>query len=656
MNLFKTFSLFTLFAASAGPAMAQDDFKRAPCRYPAAQAAAAKTTVASAAEENYDVKYVKLDLNMTNANVSISGNAITKAVCVVPSMPSYVFELEPPLVIDSVLIDGVLRPVTGTGTVRTVSLATPITMGTLFTAQVFYRGTPLAGTASTVRGMNNVVSPSWGKRATFTMSEAYRAKEWWPCKQALKDKIDSCDIWLTVPDTLKAGSNGLLQAVTPIDATHDRYEWKERYPIDYYLISAAVAPYVDYSFYMHFSSSTDSMLVQNYVYNNPATLPFFKDDIDSTELMIDYFSKLYTRYPFWQEKYGHCMAPLSGGMEHQTMTTQGFFEGTLTAHELGHQWFGDNVTCATWADISMNEGFASYTEYLYIDHFRTHAQALADIRDRQDNVKSSLGGSVYVDDTTSEERIFDSRLTYDKGACVLHMLRSVFNNDSIYFQTYKNYQTQFRDSTATFVDYVNVAKDVAGPVVNGISLDLFFAQWIYSEGYPIYSITWNQIGEDVYVKVDQTTSVSTSVTNFALPLELKLQSPSGDTVVRATNTLPSQVFSFKWSKPMSSMTFDPNNWLVYFMNVLTRDVTLDAQTVNTPQVRIAPNPATTGWTVQNLPDNSTLSLCDVSGRTIWTGTAQTGTASIPATQLPGGLYLLRVTANEGVRTYKLVKE
>jgi len=155
---------------------------------------------------------------------------------------------------------------------------------------------------------------------------------------------------------LKAGSNGVLTAVTRTDATHLRYEWKERYPIDYYLISASVAPYVDYSYYVHFTGSYDSMLVQNYIYPNVLSSTYYKHVIDSTGMMIDYFSTLYSRYPFWKEKYGHCMAPLSGGMEHQTMTTIGYFSPTVVAHELSHQWFGDNATCATWSDIMMNEG------------------------------------------------------------------------------------------------------------------------------------------------------------------------------------------------------------------------------------------------------------------------------------------------------------
>src|SRR5690606_36725812 len=99
------------------------------------------------------------------------------------------------------------------------------------------------------------------------------------------------------------------------------------------------------------------MLFQNYVYPNEEHFNFWKASIDSTVLMIDYFSELFGRYPFWKEKYGHCLVPLGGGMEHQTMTSQGNFNTSLTAHELGHQWFGDEVACGSWHDIWLNEGF-----------------------------------------------------------------------------------------------------------------------------------------------------------------------------------------------------------------------------------------------------------------------------------------------------------
>ncbi len=616
----------------------------------------ARTTVADIAEDNYDVKYVKFDLNVTNASTYLSGNVSTTAMVTATSMSAYVFELSSLLTIDSVLIDGIAQPVTSAGVVRTVTLPTSLPIGTMFTAQVFYGGTPTSGTLMGSEGVNCIASPSWGNRATYTLSESYHANEWWPCKQSLRDKIDSVDMWLTIPDSLKAGSNGMLQSITTIDATHNRYEWSERFPIDYYLISYAVANYVDYSYYMHYTGSTDSTLVQNYVYSNPSTLPFFKSVIDSTGLMIDFFSTLYGRYPFWKEKYGHCMGPLGGGMEHQTMTTLGSFNGTLVAHELGHQWFGDNVTCGTWADIFMNEGFASYSEYLFIDHFRSHAGALADISSQQTNVKSAPDGAIYVDDTTNENRIFDSRLSYDKGSCMLHMLRFVINDDSTFFHVFKTHQQQMHDSTATIADLKTLTASITGMNVNGMNLDTFFNQWAYLQGFPEYTVSWNQSGSDVWVKLVQTTSMPTSVPLFYTPIEIKLRSAAADTTIRIFNNQPTQIYHFTWNRNMTTMLFDPNYWLLYQLNGLTHDITLDVNKVSKAQITVTPNPATNMWLVNNVSENSNVTLTDLSGRVLWNANVSGRTVAVPATDWAAGMYLLQVKNNEGVESFKLIKQ
>ncbi len=618
---------------------------------------AGKTTVASSEEEKYDMKYVKLDLEMTNTTTTLGGSVITTAQVVAPSMSAYVFEMKSPLVLDSVHIDGVLHTATSTGDLYTVPFGTAMTSGTMFTAQVFYHGTPVSGTSASIYGISSLVSPSWGKRATFTLSQPYSAKDWWPCKQSLQDKIDSADIWITVADSLKAGSNGLLAAITPMGGSRNRYEWRSRYPIDYYLISASVANYTDYSFYMHFTGSPDSMLVQNYIYNTPGVLTAFKSVIDSTAQQVDYFSQLFGRYPFWREKYGHSMAPLSGGMEHQTMTTLGFFQSWLVAHELGHQWFGDNVTCATWADITMNEGFASYCEYLYLDHFRTHAAATADMVDRQDNVMNELGGAVYVDDTTTEDRVFSSRLSYDKGACAIHTLRQVIGNDTYFFDLLRGWQTSKQYSTGTIAEFRDLTKTMLGATVNDISIDTFFKQWFYGEGFPAYKVKWNKSGSDVIVSVSQATTVPSSVPLFKVPLELKFKSATGDTVVKFLNDQPTHLLHFTWSKAMNGIEIDPNNWLTDSVTDAYHDFTLGVPGYELDAVSIFPNPGTTQWTVAALPADCELTLTDITGKELWQATANgRNTMNVPAQSLAPGMYLLRISSADATRVYKVIKE
>ncbi|MEI8280119.1 MAG: M1 family aminopeptidase [Bacteroidota bacterium] len=619
----------------------------------------AKTTVLSPDENNYDVKYVKLDLNLTNQSTAINGNVTTKAIVIAASMPQYVFELNSLLTIDSAKINGQILPVTNAVDTHTVVLPTALALNTPFTAQVFYHGTPTSGTLSATTGINNLTSPSWGAQATFTLSEPYEAKDWWPCKQSLMDRIDSADIWITVPASipgLKAGSNGILQRVTTLGTGDFRYEWKEKNQIDYYLISAAVAPYVDYSFYVHFPGNPDSLLVQNYVYNNPATLPNFKSVIDSTALMLQYLSTVYGTYPFMNEKYGHCMGPLSGGMEHQTMTTLGFFEGTLVVHELGHQWFGDHVTCGTWKDIWLNEGFASYTEYLYVDTFWGPTSGYNYMKNfhTQNLPPNPATGSVYVDDTTSESRIFDSRLSYAKGASTVHTLRFVINNDSAFFPLLQAYQQNFAATGFATTDDFKVFSEA----YLGASLDTFFNQWVYGQGYPIYTASWNQTGTSVMVKLNQTSAVPTSVPLFITPIEIKLRSTTGDTVVRVVNDQTSQIYSFNWDRSMTTMVIDPNDWILDLEGTITHDPSLvSVGQISKPNITVQPNPATHTWSLQHVPYGTSLQLTDISGRVLWEmENVEQSTVNIPAAQLSAGLYLLQTISGMQKYTMKLVKQ
>lgn len=615
---------------------------------------AARTTVADVAEDNYDMKYVKMNIALTNLSTAISGDVITRSVVTSGPLSDYVFEMLSPLVIDSVQIDGVTYPTDTASGICTTHLTAPMPLGTLFEAHVFYHGEPASSSSSFAKGITTQPSPSWGNSVTFTLSESYNASYWWPCKQSLTDKIDSADMWITVDDTLKAGSNGTLVAVTPVAPGKLRYEWKERYPIDYYLLSATVAKYNDYSYYMHFTGSSDSMLIQNYVYDNPGIIPAFGSVLDSIGYQVDYLSQLFGRYPFWKEKYGHCMAPISGGMEHQTMTTLGYFQSWLVAHELGHQWFGDNVTCASWADITMNEGFASYVEYLYFDHFRGHAVATQDMVDRQLNVMSQDGGTIYVDDTTSEDRIFDSRLSYDKGACAIHTLRHIFNDDNVFFTVLKGWQTARQYSTGSIRDFQHLITSMTTPVVNGINIDTFFNQWFFEQGFPIYTAKWNQVGNDVYVHLEQSTSMPSSVSLFTVPLEIRLKAVIGDTVIRIVNNAPVQDFHFTWPKTAISIALDPNQWITDSVASITKDATLSVATHTLPVV-IAPNPATANWSVSGLPAQSTLVLTDITGRKLWQGTNAGTNAVVPADALPAGIYILNIySANGAADVYKLM--
>jgi aminopeptidase N len=597
-----------------------------------------KTTIADVREDHYDLKYTKLTIALNNNNTNIAGSVVYYAVVSNPLMNEYVFELLSTIQIDSIFVNNQLCTYTRNANVVTVPLSSAMTAGTFFTTKIVYHGTPTSGTGFFSAGINTIASPSWGNKVTYTLSASYHGFEWFPCKQSLKDKIDSSSVWITVPDSLKAGSNGLLNKVTSLPNNLKRFEWSTKYPIDYYLISVSVANYVDYSYYMHFDNSTDSMLIQNYVYNNPATLPTFKSVIDSTELMINQLSNLFGRYPFYEEKYGHCMAPLSGGMEHQTMTTLGFFNGTLVVHELGHQWFGDYVTCANWGDIWLNEGFASYSEQLMLENLYP-GQEVQNMAGVHTNVMSQAGGSVWVLDSLNESRIFSGRLTYDKGAAIIHSMRYIMNNDSLFFETLQNFLTSKAYATAYGID----VRD-AFTQASGIDYTPFFDEWYFGEGFPTYSIEWRQLGSDALVKISHTSSMPNVTPTFTNPIDLKFTRPgNSDTTIRFDITSNANTFQISGIGTINnSIVIDPSNWIVNQNGTIVMNELLDITSMNSEKgITLYPNPSTDEIRIEQLVRPATYVIYDMFGKIQQKGTAANN-QPISLKSLLAGSYLMLI--------------
>ncbi|MFZ4544682.1 MAG: M1 family aminopeptidase, partial [Saprospiraceae bacterium] len=333
------------------------------------------------------------------------------------------------------------------------------------------------------------------------------------------------------------------------------------------------------------------------------------------------------------------------GMEHQTMSFMVNFGYELMAHELAHQWFGDAVTCGTWEDIWLNEGFATYLSGLCYERFFKNTYWGQFKAGRINSVVSAPDGSVWVDDTTQVNRIFNGRLSYAKGAMVLHMLRWELG-DQVFFQAIRNYLND-PDRSYAFAQ----TKHLKGHFekVSGRNLDEFFKDWYYGQGYPTYNLKWSQTGNNLAVVVGQTQS-SPVVSFFEMELPIRVIGKAGEQIdFRLKNDFSGQSYVLNVPFSVQKIEFDPDLWLISKENQVTV-ASKDLHDYN--GYVISPNPALDGFfRIETQEQFASYRIIDLNGRLIQQGSG----SQIDLSKNADGIYLLQILTEGGVFTRKLVK-
>lgn len=513
----------------------------------------------------YNVKFYKLDLEAYDSTNQFSGSATVLAQVVATETDTFSIELSNKLSADSVFINGVKLTFDHVSNNIYVPLPVPVPTGNLIEFLLYYHTPPAYSSIY----FSSTLAVNYGNFiVSQTFSEPYFAHEFMPCKQELEDKADSVFVFITTNDDLKVAGPGLL-TVVPLPDQKVRYEWRTRQKTAFYLICFAISDYQEYSIYAKPDSLPgDSILILNYVYDYPNCLESNKATIDKTPTMIELFSDKLGLYRFHEEKYGHYMWYPSNfsGMEHITMTGIRSFSENLIAHELTHSWFGDNVTCATWSDIWINEGFASYGEYIERQNLISQASANSLMLTYMNYVMTLPGGSVYVPEADIDNwgRIFSTRLTYRKGCALVHMIRFEMQNDSLFFKSLYGFLQQYQDSIATGLDFKAVCEDVSG-----IDFTDFFNQWYFGEGYPTFSVIWSQAEDTVWLNSVQTTS--TAITPlYKTPVEFKLNYSGGSQTVRLYQMKNDTTFKIIIPHVVTGIEIDPDNWILNQAGTITQ--------------------------------------------------------------------------------------
>lgn len=498
---------------------------------------------------NYDLKYHRCEWEVNPEVYYIKGIVTSYFEPLITGFNKIYFDLSNALTVDSVLYNGnQLSFSQATADVLEISLASTLAQNVLDSVTIYYQGIPVNSQAL---GGTFVQASHLNDSIIWTLSEPYGAMEWWPCKQDLYDKIDSIDVIVTTPQKYRVASQGLLVGET-LSGSDKIYHWKHRYPIPAYLISLAVTNYVQYSDTAQLSNGNLEIL--NYVYpedslawaqNTPDIIP-----------MCQVLDTLLGEYPFMNEKYGHAQFSRGGGMEHQTMSSMSNHSFSLMAHELAHQWFGDKITCGSWSDIWLNEGFATYLTGMmhkflapiWWEGWKSGTIAA---------VTAQPDGSVFCSDTTDVSRIFDSRLSYAKGAYLLRMLEGKLGS-STFFQGVQNYLS---DNNLAY-NYARTDDLKAHlELVSGQNLTEFFNDWFYGEGHPTYQVIWSQLGNNATFTINQSQS-HPSVSFFDMPVPIYVKGQNQDTTYIFNNSSSGEMFNVNVPFTIDSVFFDPDLWIL----------------------------------------------------------------------------------------------
>ncbi len=491
----------------------------------------------------YDAQYYRLDLRIDPDSQTIVGQVDIVGRALAAPLTALDFDFYHDLTVDSLRTAGATTTFTFTDDILTVDYP-GLQPGAEFAVTVFYHGNPGNqgfGSFTFARYQDIFVISS--------LSEPFFARTWWPCKDHPSDKADSVDVIVTIDNYLTVVSNGSLRSIVDNGDGTSTTHWHESYPITTYLVSLAISDYAHYADTLHYQGKT--MPVEFYLF--PEEIDNYRTTNALVVPMIEFFSSIYGEYPFINEKYGHAQFLWGGGMEHQTCSSMGGFHDWLIAHELAHQWWGDMITCGTWHDIWLNEGFARYSEALWIEH----TLGWPAIRNYMSHLVN-LDLQVYVEDTSVVGYIFD-RVVYDKGAFVLHTLRYL-TGDSTFFAILRAYgESAHKYGSATTEDFRVIAESVSGR-----DLRRYFDQWVYQPVIPSfeYGYTTYQADSGWVTQLELRQMQGEPV--FATDLDVAFVLADTTIVERIATDSPRQFYRFLLPGRPDACNLDPENWVINF--------------------------------------------------------------------------------------------
>ena len=349
--------------------------------------------------------------------------------------------------------------------------------GTMQNIYIDYSGKPQVAKNAPWDGGISYARDSAGNDWVAVSCQGTGASCWWPCKDHQSDEPDSMLISISCPSKLMDVSNGRLRKTTDLKDGYTRYDWFVANPINTYNVTFNIGVYE------HFGDTLGTLTLDYYVL--PENLEKAKIQFQQVKPMLICFENYFGKYPWYEDGYKLVETPYLG-MEHQSAVAygnkyeNGYLGRSLSSsgigkkfdyiiiHESAHEWWGNNVTTKDIADMWVHEGFAVYAEALYVECIWGKEDYTRYLNGKKFNIsnKTTVIGAYNLNSEGSGDM-------YDKGAMLLHTLRSMFDNDTRFFAVIKGIQKEFYHQTVTTEQIENSFSKAYGK-----SLDPVFDQYL----------------------------------------------------------------------------------------------------------------------------------------------------------------------------------
>src|SRR5271168_1914366 len=519
-------------------------------------AAGARADEPYARNRDYDLQHSKISLRFDIENKKVLGDVI-HSISILRDGTTRIWFDSAGLTIESVSLNKTAAKFETAAERLIVPLPAAANAGEKFDVEIRYQGKPTKGLYFILPDKDYPDRPI----EIWTQGESQDTHYYLPTYDYPNDRLTTETI-LTVPATWQTVANGKLISTVDAGKGMKTWTWKENVPSSTYLFTVVAGEFEEVK------DSWHGMPVTYYAPKGRGDR--LSINYSRTPQMIELFSKkLGVNYPW--EKYAQSMVDdfVAGGMENSSATTNTssslqhpklapeFLTGQddLISHELGHQWFGDMVTCKDWGDIWLNEGFATFMEAVWTEaHFgKDQADYERWLAARGWFEQANLYDKPIVRHDFNDSGEFDGN-AYTKGGWVLYMLRHQLGEDAFY-RGLKHYLEVNRGKNVVTADLAKAIEEATH-----VNVDQFFNQWLYGAGAPKFDLNYKYDGakQEVALTVKQTQKVEGHVGLFHIPTEVEITTASGPKLfpVTISNEKDTEIFTFRADSAPLIVLFD----------------------------------------------------------------------------------------------------